>query len=103
MIKKTKLNVNEITRVVGGTPQIHLYSNTPEETGTFVIVLDDNEGNIILNYNGHQFFAAAHAAASMFLNLPNNSSHSTRSLIIADILNYAFQNGVEVLTDVVIQ
>lgn len=103
MIKKMKLNVNEIKNIAGGTPQIHLYSNNPEETGTFVVALDDNEGNIILTYNGHQFYAAAHSAASMFLGLPNNSSHNTRSLIIADILNYAFQNGVEVLTDVAVQ
>lgn len=98
-----KLNVNEAKNIVGGTPQIYLYSNNPEETGTFVVSLDDNEGNIILTYNGHQFYAAARAAASMFLDLPNNSSHNTRSLIITDILNYAVQNGVEVAAEVAIQ
>ncbi len=96
MTKKMKLNVNEIKNIAGGTPQIYLYSNNPEETGTFVIALDDNEGNIILTYNGRQFYTAAHAAASMFLNLPDNSNRNTRSLIITDILNYAVQNGVEV-------
>lgn len=98
-----KLNVNETKNIVGGTPQVHLYSNNPEETGTFVIALDDNEGNVRLTYNGHQFYAAACAAVSMFLGLPNNSSHNTRSLIIADILNYAVQNGIEVAAAVAIQ